>query len=122
MRDAVEAASQVAAEAGVPRVGVGHVDIRGRVGHAQSSGQRLQCSVGLGLLQLRIHTMNENILFIAWGPRAVNGHINDLAHEAGQLRNVDARSAVNLRRVLLRKNSGSHTRPEYVSSIARAEG
>ena len=99
VRDAVEAPGQVTAEAGVPGVGVGDVNIGGRVGHPQSGGKRLDGPVGLR--QLRIDAVDEDVLFFARGPHAVNGYVNNLAHEAGQLRHVHARPAVDFRRVLL---------------------
>ena len=54
--------------------------------------------------------MHKDVFLIALRTHAVHGDINNLPHEACQLCNVDARSAINLWRILLRKYSGFHSR------------
>src|SRR5699024_59168 len=98
VRDAVQLAGEVAAETGVPGVGVDDVDVVGGLGHAQSGGQRPDG--GVGVLECRVDAVDVHPLHVTWGAHAVDVHLRDLAHETGQLGDVHTGAAVDLRGVL----------------------
>ncbi|GEB96668.1 hypothetical protein CFL01nite_01630 [Corynebacterium flavescens] len=98
-------------KAGVPRVRVSDVDIGGGISHAQAHGEGLQR--GIRVVQLRIYSVGKDILLMAGRARAVNGDINELPHKTRQLCDMYSGAAIDLWRVFLGKDSGSHRYLEY---------
>ena len=97
----------MAAETGVPRVGVDDIVAAHGVGHSQAGGQGLDG--GVGFSELGIDPVDVNVLLIAGCAHAVHIHMLQFAHVSDELRDVHACSAVDLWWVFLSQHRDPHT-------------
>ena len=104
--DAVQQAADVASQAGVPGVGVDNFGVTQRVRHAQSGGEGLDGTVGLG--KLRIYAVDVDILLLARPAHAVHVHVLELPHVTNQLGDVHAGTTVNLWGIFLCQHGDTH--------------